>query len=330
LTPNYAIYNSLKFLILLPTIFLIILLFAIFKIFPEFLPSLGKGNMSVVVVILYLLLGLIMWVIVKIFGARAQNRRYELREAQFNKVLKFFNKGIFHKKGIAFYSGKYGAHISIDLKYFNKQRRITHQGEADYQPESNLGQDISQSVIANYTKNPANRFSKNHGNLGDPILLPQAQFDQKDKTNGNMEDFFKTTQSWREDHMHDDPELFKKIQNILAEDDKQNDLEIMRNIRGSEVVEERKEKNTEFFIGEQVRKIRSGQNHVPRQTKANGTEISEPLLKDFKIHEDSENKEDMEDYKPRSSADLVSPNDEGTRTTSSLTFWLKRPPSLPR
>lgn len=309
MTPNYAIYNSLKLLILLPTLFLILLLLSIFKVFPEFLPTLGKGNMSLVVIMLYIILGIMMWVIVKIFGARAQNKRYEKRESQFNKVLQFFNKGVFYKKGVAFYSGKYGAHIWIDLKYSSKLRLAQSNGDLNSVPNVNVGQDISQSMIGNFVKPAANRFSKKPAQTNEPALLPQAQFQNNDRPSELMEDFFRSTKGWRDDNFLADPELLKKVQNILAEDDKKNDIEIMQNIKVSQLTEERKDKDTEFFVGEQVKKLKFGKPAHENQAQNQQTELKEPLLRDFAIQEGSMQDQDQ-DIERLNSANLDSPNEE--------------------
>lgn len=267
--------------------------------------------MSVAVVLLYLVLAAAMWVIVKIFGARAQNRRYEMREAQFNKVLHYFNKTVFHKKGVAFYSGKYGAHIWIDLKYSSKLRQARATGDWNSDLTINLGQDISQSMMVNFVKPPAKRFTKlpvrDHD---EPNLLPQLQDERVTGSSAVMEDFFRSSRGWRDDQMQANPELLRKIQDILAEDDKQNDFEIMQNIKVSQLVEERKEKNTEFFVVEQVKKLAGG--HPQETKKLHSTpkvELQEPLLKDIDMQENSF-EDDVEDYRRRS-GDLESPNEEG-------------------
>lgn len=266
--------------------------------------------MSVAVILLYLVLAAAMWVIVKIFGARAQNRRYEMREAQFNKVLHYFNKTVFHKKGVAFYSGKYGAHIWIDLKYSSKLRQARATGDWNSDLTINLGQDISQSMMVNFVKPAANRFTKKPvQDNEEPGLLPQLHDERVTGSSAVMEDFFRSSRGWRDDQMQANPELLRKIQDILAEDDKQNDFEIMQNIKVSQLVEERKEKNTEFFVGEQVKKLAGGHTQeIKKQQTTPKVEIREPLLKDVDIQENSF-EEDAEDNRRRS-GDLESPTDE--------------------
>lgn len=258
-----------------------------------------------------MVLAAVMWVIVKIFGARAQNRRYELREAQFNKVLHYFNKTVFHKKGVAFYSGRYGAHIWIDLKYSSKLRQARATGDWNSDLNLNLGQDISQSMVANFVKPPANRFSKKPAAQQDePVLLPQLQEERPTGSSAVMEDFFRSSRGWKDDFTQEHPELLKKIQDILAEDDKQNDFEIMQNIKVSQLVEDRKEKNTEFFVGEQVKKLAGTHSHEnKKQVAPPKVEIREPLLDRVDVQENSF-EEDQEEYRRRS-GDLDSPNDDG-------------------
>lgn len=64
---------------------------------------------------IYLAVFAMMTVLIYLFGARSQNKRYRARQRQFNKVLKYFNAKYFNKKGINIKSGKFGAYLIIGV-----------------------------------------------------------------------------------------------------------------------------------------------------------------------------------------------------------------------
>lgn len=135
MTPNYFVYNSLKRLILVPFLLLIIFFWVIFKKMPKltskdsklFIAAAGSVNITIVIGLYIILIGLIL-IVVWLYGARSQNKRYLARQRQFNKILRYFNEQYFNKKGITIRSGRFGAYLVIrvwseeDLKAIKLKR----------------------------------------------------------------------------------------------------------------------------------------------------------------------------------------------------------------
>lgn len=71
--------------------------------------------------IMYILFLIMTSLVIVACGARAQNRRYERREKDFQKVLKYLNYHVFSEKGVEFVSGRFGAYIQLNLKPKSKR-----------------------------------------------------------------------------------------------------------------------------------------------------------------------------------------------------------------
>lgn len=111
----YSVYHGLKRLVLIPTFLLVIFLGLTFWYLPNAVEKWGKTALSFIVIGVYLGFMLCTVLVVKIWGASAQEKRYLNRQSDFNKIFQYFNKNVFLNKGVALECGKYGAYIQVNL-----------------------------------------------------------------------------------------------------------------------------------------------------------------------------------------------------------------------
>jgi hypothetical protein len=64
---------------------------------------------------------LLTFAVIRRWGASAQDRKYQNRETDFNKILAYFNERLFANRGVSLEAGKYGSYLQINLlKNFSK------------------------------------------------------------------------------------------------------------------------------------------------------------------------------------------------------------------
>lgn len=115
MTKNYEVYLGMKRLVLLPTFFLVLFMGLMFWFLPNAVEKAGKTALSIIMVAAYITFMILTVIVVKVWGAAAQERRYMRRESDFTKIFQYFNKKVFMGKGISFECGKYGSYIQINL-----------------------------------------------------------------------------------------------------------------------------------------------------------------------------------------------------------------------